>query len=177
MALTAPAALATLAIVTASATTVYRWTDADGVVHFSDQPEPGAEKVSIGPVKLYDTPKVQPQKKAPDVPAKAPLLHLGYTNVTIGSPAADQTFFDEPVPVSLKLSPELKLGHTVTWFLNGSPLEQSSESFTIDRLDRGTYSISATITDTNTRETTSAPAVTFFVHQPSILSPQHPPVK
>jgi Domain of unknown function (DUF4124) len=176
MALTALAALATLAIVTASATTVYRWTDADGVVHFSDQPGPGAEKVAIGPVKLYDTPKVKPQKK-PDPPAKAPLLHLGYTTVSIGSPAANQTFFDEPVPVSLNLTPDLKPGHTVTWFLNGSPLDQSSASFTIDRLDRGTYSISATITDTDTQETTSAAAVNFFVHQPTIFSPQHPPVK
>ncbi len=24
---------------------VYKWTDADGVVHFSDQPVPGAEKI------------------------------------------------------------------------------------------------------------------------------------
>jgi hypothetical protein len=170
-------ALSALAIVTASATTVYKWTDADGVVHFSDQPAPGAEKVPIGPVKLYDTPKVKPQKKAPDAPAKSPLLHLGYTTVAIGSPAEQQTFFDEPVPVSLNLAPDLKPGHTVTWYLNGSPLEQSTGSFTIDHLDRGTYSLSATITDSDTQETTSTPAVTFFMHQPSVYSPQHPPVK
>jgi hypothetical protein len=27
------------------AAVVYRWVDADGVVHFSDQPVPGAEKI------------------------------------------------------------------------------------------------------------------------------------
>jgi Domain of unknown function (DUF4124) len=170
------AALAALTSV-AAATTVYRWTDADGVVHFSDQPEPGAEKVPIGPVRTYEAPKLKPQKKGPDTPPKVPLLHLGYSNVSISSPAAAQTFFDEPVPITLNLAPDLMPGHTLTWYLNGSPLDQSSENFTIDHLDRGTYTISATITDSNTQETTSAPPVTFYVHQPSILSPQHPPVK
>ncbi|MGB5449739.1 MAG: DUF4124 domain-containing protein, partial [Woeseiaceae bacterium] len=26
----------------------YKWTDADGVVHYSDRPEPGAERVDLG---------------------------------------------------------------------------------------------------------------------------------
>ncbi|MGP0088234.1 MAG: DUF4124 domain-containing protein, partial [Steroidobacteraceae bacterium] len=38
-------ALGLFAAVVAQAAVVYKWTDADGVVHFSDQPEPGAEKI------------------------------------------------------------------------------------------------------------------------------------
>ena len=156
------------------ATTVYRWTDAGGVVHFSDQPEPGAEKVPIGPAKPYGTPKVKPQKTAPEAPKKAQLAHLGYTVVAVSSPAAEQTFFDEPIPVALSLSPELQEGHTLTWFLNGTPIEQTTGSFVIKVLDRGAYSIYATITDTGTQETTSSSPVSFYVRQPSVLSPQSP---
>jgi hypothetical protein len=157
-----------------SAATVYRWTDADGVVHFSDQPEPGAEKVAIGPTKLYGTPQVKQQKTAAEAPKKTPPAHLGYTTVAVASPAAEQTFFDEPVHVSLALSPNLREGDTLTWYLNGAPLEQTLGSFTIDHLDRGAYSIYATITDAGTQETTSSAPVSFYVRQPSVLSPQSP---
>jgi hypothetical protein len=157
------------------ATTVYRWTDADGVIHFSDQPEPGAEKVPIGPTKLYGTPKsTTKQVKKGQEPPKPMAAHLGYTSVAVISPGAERTFFDEPIPVSLGLTPALQDGHSLTWFLNGTPLEQNSESFTIPYLDRGAYTIYATITDNNTGESTSSAPVSFYVQQPSVLSPQHP---
>jgi hypothetical protein len=173
IAMTVLTAVTTLACI---ATTVYRWTDANGVVHFSDQPVPGAEKVAIGPTKLYGTPNppTKQQKSAPEAPKKAQLLHLGYTSLAVTSPTAEQTFFDEPVPVALSLSPELREGHTLTWFLNDAPLEQSAGTFTINYLDRGSYSIHATITDNGTQESASTPPVTFYMRQPSLLSPQHP---
>ena len=40
--------LAALAAFAAQAAVIYKWTDADGVVHFSDQPVPGAEKIYTG---------------------------------------------------------------------------------------------------------------------------------
>jgi hypothetical protein len=40
-------------------------------------------------------------------------------------------------------------------------------------LDRGTYTIAATITDQKTGASQSSNSVTFFVRQPSALSPQH----
>jgi hypothetical protein len=95
------------------ATTVYRWTAADGVVHFSDQPVPGAEKITIGPAKLYDTPKVatpaQPPRRAPDAP-KPSQPHLGYTSIAVTAPTAEKTYFEESVPVALTLVPALRDG-------------------------------------------------------------------
>ena len=172
----APIALCALAAPATFATTVYRWTDAAGVVHFSDQPEPGAEKVAIGPTKLYGTPKntTKQPRKAPEASKAAALVHLGYTSIAVISPGAEKTFFDEPIPVALSLTPQLQEGHSLTWFLNGTPLEQNSESFTINYLDRGAYTIYATITNNNTQESTSSAPVSFYVQQPSVLSPQHP---
>jgi hypothetical protein len=170
-------ALVVFASFAAHGAVIYKWTDADGVVHFSDQPVPGAEKITVGQAPLYGTPKAQsaaPQPKKPPTPAKAPQLHLGYTDIRIASPAAEKTFFDEPIPVSLTLNPGLSQEHAITWFLNGSPLDQSTTSFTIPYLDRGTYTLYATITDSATQESTNSDPVTFYVRQPSVLAPQYP---
>ena len=36
-----------------AATTVYRWVDEDGVVHYSDQPHPNAEKLQVHAAQSY----------------------------------------------------------------------------------------------------------------------------
>jgi Domain of unknown function (DUF4124) len=159
------------------ATTVYRWTDAAGVVHFSDQPMPGAEKMTIGPPRLYDTPKSPTSAQAPRRPPDAPKPsqpHLGYTSIAVTAPTAEKTYFEEPVPVALTLVPALRDGDNITWYLNGAAQEQKGESFTFTHLDRGAYTLYATITDSGTQESTNSPTVNFYVRQTSILSPQYP---
>jgi hypothetical protein len=39
---------------------------------------------------------------------------------------------------------------------------------------RGTHTLTATIVDSETQDSTSSAPVTFYVHQASVLSPQHP---
>jgi len=58
----------------ALAATVYKWVDENGIVHYSDQPHPNAQKVGVQPAQTY---------KAGDVPA-AP-------GGPIAPPAAAQT--------------------------------------------------------------------------------------
>ena len=153
---------------------MYKWTDEKGVVHFSDQPVAGAEKVQTG------SPNVSHLGAAPAAPPQAqpakPRLRLGYRDLSIVSPTAEQTFFSESVPVHLNLEPGLGAGHVITWVLNGAALEphQGQDSFMIDELPRGTYNLTATITDPETKESVSTTPVTFYVHQPSLLAPQNP---
>jgi hypothetical protein len=158
---------------------VYKWTDADGVVHLSDQPQPGAEEVPLVPApssgNVRQQPNARPPKQAqkqkpPELKASA---HLGYTEIAIVTPAPQQAFFDEPIRVSLNLSPDLQQGHTLVWYLNDSPLAETETSFVLDRLDRGTYSLHATISD-GSGESVDTNTVTFFVHQPTVLAPQYP---
>jgi len=169
-------ALILLAPCVVAAGTVYKWVDADGVVHYSDQPQDGAEKVQLGTVQSLAMPVARgaaAQPKPREEPKKAP-LGLGYTAMKITSPTAGRTFVNEPVPVSLDLTPQLQPGHTVTWYLNEAPLGETETSFTLDRLDRGTYTLYASITDATGAETVNSPVVTFNVHQPSMLAPQNP---
>jgi hypothetical protein len=156
---------------------VYKWTDSDGVVHFSDQPVPGAEKIftatsaSAGP---SSRPSVDAQNAAAQ---KSTSGALSYSQFAITSPSPDQTFFgDELIGVHLALDPSLKADQAITWHLNGKQLDDqgpTTTQFALPHLDRGTYVIAATITDQKTGESMSTDSVNFFVRQPSELAPQH----
>jgi hypothetical protein len=168
--------LGALAAFGASATVVYKWVDADGVVHYSDQAVPGAEKIYTSSVAKSGT--VVPAAAAPNQAAKKPpAASLDFAQFAITSPAAEQTFFgDEIIPVNLALAPGLRPNQIITWHLNGKHLTdqpQDASSFTLPRLDRGAYVIAATITDQTSGESVSTGSVTFYVRQPSALSPQH----
>jgi membrane carboxypeptidase/penicillin-binding protein PbpC len=96
--------------------------------------------------------------------------------LSIIAPTPEKTFVNEPISVHLALEPNLLEGQTITWYLNGAPLTDQApdaEQFTLQELGRGAYTISATITDVATSQTMSSPSVTFYVRQPSQLSPQH----
>jgi Domain of unknown function (DUF4124) len=158
---------------------VYKWTDAGGVVHYSDQPVPGAEKIftatsSSAGAAAPARPNADPQNPSPKKSASAALT---YNQFAITSPSADQTFFgDELIGVHLDLEPALKSDQSITWHLNGKQLDDqgtTSTQFALPHLDRGTYVIAATITDQKTGESLSTDSVSFFVRQPSELAPQH----
>ena len=172
--------LGTLAACAAGAAVVYKWVDAEGVTHYSDQAVPGAEKIytsssarsgTVVPLAAAANQANQASKKPPAAGA------LEFTQFAITSPAADQTFFgDEMVGVHLALAPGLKPNQIITWHLNGRQLDDlgpAATQFSLPHLDRGTYAIAATVTDPATGESTSTDSVTFYVRQPSSLSPQH----
>jgi hypothetical protein len=168
--------LGLLAALTAQSAVVYKWTDADGVVHFSDQPAPGAEKIitagrsSLNGYSAPAPPATNSNGQQPRAAAARPAA------ITIASPQPEQNFFnDEPINVSLS-QPVLGPDQSVTWHLNGRELSDqppSTTAFVLPNPGRGTFAIAATIANQTTGEVQSTPSVTFYVHEPSLLSPQH----
>jgi Domain of unknown function (DUF4124) len=160
---------------TLQAAVVYKWTDADGVVHFSDQPVPGAEKI----VTATGASRGIMGQAAANVPTGKPLAKisaLGATRLTITSPAQDETFTgNQPVSVHLAAEPALKSDQAITWTLNGAQVSQPSDAteFTLSDLPRGSYTLAATVVDSASGESKSAESVTFNVMRPGLLSPQH----
>jgi hypothetical protein len=155
---------------------IYKWTDADGVVHYSDQAVPGAEKVgtSSTPINRSAAPSSSAEP-APNSTRAKPTGALSY-QLTITSPANEQTFFNDDVaPVHLEVQPALKPAHTITWHLNGKTLDEgpTAQSFPLQGLERGAYVLTATLVDQETGESQSSPSVTFYFRQPSALSPIH----
>ncbi len=164
-----------LAAATAHGAIVYKWTDAQGVVHYSDQPVPGALRIDTGGSPVSAPPSGA--AAAPSAPAK-PAAAAKYSVVAVESPTAEQSFFgNQDVPVRLRLEPALQAGHVVAWFLNGERVEDQgpqSVTFALHGLPRGAYTIGATVTNPDTGDTQSSEPVAFYVQQPSLLSPQHP---
>jgi len=163
--------LAAFAAFAGQAAVIYKWTDSDGVVHFSDQPVPGAQKIftsggAAGSSSSEPSPESRPAAQQQGSP-------LGYTQFSITSPVADQTFFgDDVVSVHLALEPALKPRQSIAWHLNGKELEEQGMQFALPRMPRGTYILAATITDQETGEARSSDSVTFHIRQPSELAPQ-----
>jgi hypothetical protein len=168
--------LSALAAFAVQAAVIYKWTDADGVVHYSDQAVPGAEKIFTSAASLN-------RAASPSAPGRAstsaapPAKSAAFAyQLAITTPANEQTFFNDDVAsVHLDLQPALKPNHIITWHLNGKPLDQPpfAVSFALQGLERGTYVLAATIVDQQTGESQTSPSVTFYFRQPSALSPQH----
>jgi len=167
--------LSLLAAFAVQAAVVYKWVDADGVVHFSDQPAPGAEKIFTSS-STAGTVLSKPSAAAASrlAPKSAAASGLGYSEFSIVTPMNDQTFFgDDVVAVHLNLTPALKPEQSISWHLNGKQLDSPSDAaaFSLPQLDRGTYVLAATITDQRTGESENSNSVTFYVRQPSALAP------
>ncbi|MDP9083990.1 MAG: DUF4124 domain-containing protein [Pseudomonadota bacterium] len=169
---------AALAAFAGQAAVVYKWTDDHGLVHYSDQPVPGAQKIVTASSSRSNGSGASAGAASPAAPsAKKPTASaINYTQFAITSPSPEQTYFgDEIVSVSLALQPALKEGQSITWHLNGKQLDDQgpgTTQFTLQSLERGAYVIAATILDQNTGESLSSETVNFYVRQPSVLSPQ-----
>ena len=77
----------------AYATTMYRWVDAQGVVHYSDQPQPGAQSIQMQSAQTYRAPaqpKPAANAAAPASGAQPP--RFTYRSCAITQPTAEQEF-------------------------------------------------------------------------------------
>lgn len=167
-------ALCLFAASAAAAAVVYKWTDADGVVHFSDTAVPGAEKILTSSGSSNGINAGSSRGSSSSSTQSPPSGEI--TEIDIESPAQEQVFFgDDAVPIRLHLVPGLTASQTITWHLNGKPVEQAPNAlgFVLQPLPRGTYAVAATVTEQATGASKSSESVTFYVRQPSELSPQH----
>lgn len=155
------------------ATTTYRWVDAQGVIHYSDTPQPGAQKLEIAPAQTFQ-PTPVPTTETERALARGP----AYTSCEITQPQSQQSFYaPDAVAVSVALAPDLRSGDHVQVSFDGQAVratDDSGLSFQIDMPIRGQHEVTASVVDSGGRTVCTSPPVTFFVRRPSVLSPQSP---
>jgi Domain of unknown function (DUF4124) len=159
------------------AATVYRWVDADGVVHFSDQPQPGAVKIQIREPQSY-TPAPTPAagRVAPNV--KTQTEPHDYQNCAVsvpgGSGGDDQTLMNaDSVTITVQMQPTLRPGDLLTVQLDGTNLTPlNGTRYEISPIDRGAHTVTAMVRGAGGEVLCQSPVVTFNVHQPSVLGPK-----
>ncbi len=164
----------------ASAADIWRWKDADGVVHYSDSPVPGAERITVGgsaPRPDATSPPPAPAASA-EAPAAAPRPAEAYTRCAVVQPKNDEVFFAvDSVSVNVVIEPYLQPNHHIQVLLNGAPdpdWPEAAMSYTFTGLFRGSYTLAVRVVDANGRAVCSGPVSNFHIRQPSILSPQSP---
>lgn len=144
--------------------TLYKWVDAQGNVHYSDKPQPGAQKLTLPQVTTFTAPS------AADLPASAPEetkpREAGFTRFEIVSPQQDETFWNvQEVTVALAVEPQFGDGDTVTITLDAQsqgPLTNLTATF--GNLDRGQHTIDAVLHGAN-GVTMTAKEVTFYIQR------------
>src|ERR1700758_757028 len=75
----------------ALAATVYKWVDENGIVHYSDQPHPNAQKIGVQPAQTYKAGEIPAAPGGPPAPPAAP-PPPPYRGCAIAQPTDDQTF-------------------------------------------------------------------------------------
>ena len=157
----------------------YRWVDADGV-HYSDQPQPGAEIVELGKPQTYTAAATPTTATATaTAPARrARSTTLPYDSCAVVQPADEQVLFEaEGVTLSVQLSPGKRPGDQVAVSFDGKPLAGDSPDqldFRVAPIDRGSHTVSATVRDAGGRSICQSATVTFYVRQTSALAPNSP---
>jgi hypothetical protein len=165
----------------ASAKDIWRWKDADGVVHYSDSPVQGAERINASPAPKPGSVSTAAPPGNPGREQEASNA-VRYTRCEVIRPAKDTTFNSavESVSADVTIEPPLQPNHRIQVYLNGSIYPQwpdNSVSFTFPQLDRGAYTLSVRVQDENGGTACSGPAINFYVRQPSVLSPARQPQK
>jgi hypothetical protein len=169
------AILALLGLFVAAAATadVWRWVDDNGVVHFSDTPVQGAERIDVSEssrttgARVYTPP---PQFAADGEPAPEVQQEFRYESLTVASPAAEETLWniEGTLSVSLALTPGLQSGHQVRVYFDGQPRMVNSTSFTINEVFRGVHNIQAEVLDETGKLMIRSQPNRFYVQQTTV---------
>jgi len=166
-------ALVLLAATSAALATTYVRVEKDGTKTYSDRPFPGGVPVVVEPAQTYSAPPAT--NTASGLTTEQRLLQeiddFKYASCSI-LPSNDETFTNpEQVNVSVNLNPPLRPSDSLSFTVDGIPVSTYTQSYVLQRPDRGTHSVQVTITDKFGRTVCNANA-SFHVMRPSVNMPQ-----
>jgi hypothetical protein len=156
---------------TAGASEIYKWIDDDGVVHYSDQPRDGAERVNLPKANTISAPIHNRTNTAGDESAPAETGPFSYESLTVTSPAAEETLWniEGVLNVSLAVTPALQPGHQVRVYHNGELQEDvRGLSFQLQEVWRGVHNLQAEILDESGKMMIRSQPNRFYVQQNTV---------
>lgn len=169
----------------AQAQTVYRTTDAQGNVTFTDNPERGGEEVELTPLTVVPSREVRQEQAVPRVDGSGAAVaspgqpFMPYDSFRILAPANEETLptgHAGNVEVELDIVPELREDHRVRLLLNGrvSQSAMHTSAFMLTNLDRGEHQLQAELLDAGGEVRHRTSPVTLYVQRASVNLPQNP---
>lgn len=169
----------------AQAQTIYRTTDAQGNVVFTDNPDRGGEQVELAPLTVVPSSgEVRRGEAAPRLEASGAAAATGapgqpfmpYDSFRILSPSHEQAFpvgAAGNVPVELGIQPELREDHRVRLLVDGqvSQTAMHTTAFMVANMNPGEHVLQAELLDGSGAVRHRSSPVTIYVHRASVNRP------
>jgi len=168
----------------ATASDVYRWTDDNGEVHYSDRPHEGAERVTLPKAQTFSAPAPQRKSVNSDVARdeeSKKKKDVSYSSVRITSPNSDEVLWNTGgvMNVSVSTQPGLRRGHTLMIYLDGQVvgnLTGNQRATELTGINRGEHTLNTEVRDASGDIVGTGNAVNFMVQQTSVQNPNNPNV-
>lgn len=154
-------------------TNVYRTIDEDGNPVFSDEPSAGSEAVELQEVQTVPAESVEFEYTPSQKQAVS-----GYEKLLFINPANDTAVRENAgnLTIQLQTKPELQPGHRVILYYDGSEVARGPKTtFTLENLDRGTHSLSASIATASDKVLIESETITFTLLRHSSQHPKPAP--
>jgi hypothetical protein len=167
-----------LCLATADAHDVYRWVAPDGSVHYSDNPQAGADRIT-----LPEWPQPRPWQLVLPPPPRASgrSVFNVYDKLTIIKPKSQENVHDNQgnVEVILTLEPNLNtaLDHKIQVFLDGQVHGEPADSLeqSLKGVERGKHTVTARVINERGRVLIESRPVSFYLKHASPLFHQPRP--
>ncbi|PAU77129.1 DUF4124 domain-containing protein [Halomonas salipaludis] len=171
----------------AQATSIYRTTDAQGNVVFTDNPGRGGEEVELNPLSVVPSGQRAPAPPAPAEttrPSSASSESLSspfmpYSTFRIASPRNEETLQTGEagnLQVELGIEPALHEDHRVRLLVDGAVSQSAlhGDVFMVGNLERGERVLQAELLDASGEVRHRSAPVTLYVQRASVHLPQNP---
>lgn len=146
---------------------IYKWVDADGKPHYSDQAQNGSEEVKLPTTITYTptTPANNTDKQGPENPPV-------YSQVSIVQPKMNETLHSNTgdVQVGITIVPGLQRGDTFTIYLDGKEVRKgiTQTSVNLTNVDRGSHTLKVTVFDKNGVSIISSKSIIFHLRKAAV---------
>jgi len=151
----------------------WMWTDDEGVVHYSDRPQPGAELIVLDEPNSSQSLATANRSSSSNTGADADDDSAGptrYNSFDIASPGAEETLWniEGVLNVSLSLNPALQPGHQVRIYFDGKPQMVAGTSFQLQDVYRGVHNLQAEVLDETGTMMIRTRTNRFYVQQSAV---------
>ena len=165
-----------LACSAALATTVYKWVDENGVIHYSDQPHANAQKLQVAGVQTYSAgASASSRASEPEEPAASANPYKG---CAIAQPLPEQNLPNaQSVFVRVQSDPVPRPGDRIYITMDGQGLnggQATGMSYNVTPIDRGAHTVAAQIRGSDSQILCQTPPITFYIQQVGLNSPANP---
>jgi hypothetical protein len=153
---------------------IFKWTDSQGVVHFSDQPHPGSKQLKIPDSQGFTPPASQSGGVSQDdqKTEQASSEESKYIKIAIIQPLNDATIRNNQgyIVVAVEMEPALAPGDNLQMIFDGAPLgePQPNTLFQLNGIYRGTHTMAVQILNSAGAILLTSESITIHMHRPRV---------